>query len=298
MSDTPDIVLCTEDRLEQLTTADEHSVNVGKEDALVSAAFGRLGLRTARVSWSHVGQDWAAPRAAVLRTTWDYFHRFPEFAEWVKHVGSVGRLINPAELVLWNADKHYLFDVENRGFAIPPTRFIEVREHTTLEKLFQETGWTDVVLKPSVSGGARHTYRLGPAEAAAHEQIFHGLLQSESWMLQEFQPRIVTEGELSLILFGGKFSHALIKRPQTEDFRVQLHHGGTYALATPSQAQIDLAEQIVASCDPAPVYARVDFVSDGTNDLLMELEIIEPELFFRFVPEAADRFATAVAAAL
>jgi glutathione synthase/RimK-type ligase-like ATP-grasp enzyme len=201
--------------------------------------------------------------------------------------------------VRWNVDKHYLRDLAERGLNVPVTRFIERGETTSLREAFAACHWNEVILKPAVSGAARHTYRLNAANLDAHKTVLQELLREESMIIQPFLTSVLTQGELSLIVIGGRCTHAVRKIAKPGDFRVQDDHGGTVHPHTPTADEIAFAESAVAACPQSPLYARVDAVRDASGELsLMELELVEPELFFRFHPPAADALAAAIAARL
>lgn len=298
MSTAP-LVLLTEDRYERPVDGSWYVGNIFQEDGLLAESLKKRGIVTERVSWSRPDFDWSQPRAVVVRSTWDYFDRFPEFSEWLDRIEPLVALINPMRQLRWNANKHYLADLQNAGVAIPPTRFVEPGETASLGDVLGECGWSEAVLKPAVSGAARHTYRITPQSAASHEDVFRRLLLDESWMLQPFLTRVMEEGEISLMVFGGRCTHAVRKRAKAGDFRVQDDHGGTVHPHEASREEIDFAERAVRACEPLPSYARVDLVRDDNGRLVvMELELIEPELFLRFHPPAADAFAEAILARL
>ncbi|MCC7423749.1 MAG: hypothetical protein IT428_26085 [Planctomycetaceae bacterium] len=291
----PPLVLLTEDRYERPAHVDWYVGNILQEDALLAEALAKRGIATERVSWSRPDFDWSLPRAVVVRSTWDYFDRYPEFSAWLNRIEPLAALINPIRQLRWNADKHYLADLQKAGVAIPPTRFIEPGESAALTDVLAECGWSEAVLKPAVSGAARHTYRITPQSAAAHEDVFRRLLLDESWMLQPFLKNVMEEGEISLMVFDGRCTHAVRKRAKAGDFRVQDDHGGTVRPHNASREEIEFAERAVRACEPLPAYARVDLVRDDDGRLVvMELELIEPELFLRFHPPAADAFAEAI----
>jgi hypothetical protein len=295
---TIDVALLTESRYEQppLEGRDWYVENILTEDRLVQEALERRGLRVIRLDWATPGFDWSAVRLALFRTTWDYFHRFAEFSAWLERASAQTQLLNPAELIRWNLDKRYLLDLQARGIHIPPTLVIPPGATASLAQLHEQTGWTESVLKPAVSGAARHTYRLDAHNLGVHEPIFQALVAAETMLLQAFQHRIVTQGEMALMVFGGRFSHAILKVAKPGDFRVQDDFGGTVHPYAPSAAEIEFAEQAVAACDPMPAYARVDAFYDNEGQLALgELELIEPELWFRFHAPAADLLAEAVA---
>jgi glutathione synthase/RimK-type ligase-like ATP-grasp enzyme len=249
-----------------------------------------------RVDWARADFDWSRTRCALFRTTWDYFFRAREFLDWLDRVSQQTCLINPAALVRWNMDKHYLADLPDRGIHTVPTRFVEAGSDASLPAILAETGWPEAVLKPVVSGAARHTYRIDAGSAPTHDALFRQLLETEAVMIQPFQRAIVESGELSLMVIGGRYTHAVRKVAGAEDFRVQDDHGGTVHDYTAPPDEIQFAERAVGACDPAPAYARVDMLRDNDGDLaVMELELVEPELFMRLHPPAAEALAEHVA---
>jgi hypothetical protein len=146
-----------------------------------------------------------------------------------------------------------------------------------------------------VSGTARHTYRLHPGNISAHETIFSELISVESMMLQEFQGSVISQGEMAFIQFDGKFSHAVLKRAKAGDFRVHDDYGGSVNVYLASEDEMAFAREVISVCNTVPAYARVDAIWDNNNKLCVsELELIEPELWFRVFPEAAESFADAL----
>lgn len=290
-----DFVVLTDDRYVAPITLDENVQNILTEDGLVLDALKANGYRVTRISWSDPEFNWASTQAVIFRTTWDYFDRFEEWKAWLASTSKLTEMVNPYALINWNMDKHYLRDLNDRGINIPATRYIEIGEETNLKALYHETGWTDCILKPCVSGASRHTYKLNVDTLQEHEEIFQTLIAKEAMMLQPFQKNVVEKGEVSLMVMGGEFTHAVLKVAKPGDFRVQDDFGGTVHLYDPSSEEIAFAEKAVAACDPQPTYARVDIIRDNNDQLaLIELELIEPELWFRLKPEAAEVLAKAL----
>lgn len=284
-----DITLLTESRYHNPVNPNNYVQNILTEDRLMRNALKKKGLRVTRADWADPDFDWTSTSAALFRTTWDYFDRFPEFTRWLNTASTKTRLINPVELIRWNMDKHYLRDLERKGIAIPPTRIIEKGASMTLRELHADAGWGDAVLKPAVSGGGRHTYRVQQDTLEGLESTFQSLITNESMILQPYYRSIETRGEVALMVIGGRFSHAILKRAKEGDFRVQDDFGGTVHPYTPTLAEIEFAEHVVSVCTPQPLYARVDLMfDDNDRPVVSELELIEPEMWFRFHPAAAD----------
>lgn len=283
-----DVILLTEPRYENPVDPTPYQQQILTEDGIVRSALEAQGLRVARVDWSCPNFDWGSTQLAVFRTTWDYFYRIDEFLPWLEQTTTKTQLMNPYSLIRWNLNKRYLLDLEDRGIRIPPTRLVPRGGIWNLMDSFREWDCAELIIKPCVGDTARHTYRIAPADCAAQQVIFNTLCAVEDMLVQPFLTSITVTGEVSLLLFGGKYSHAVLKRAKAGDFRVQDDFGGTAQPYTPTQAELQLAHQCVQACTLQPAYARVDIVYDqeGTP-CVSELEIIEPELFFRFQPAAA-----------
>ena len=265
------------------------------EDAYLTEAFQALGAETMRVDWADVAVDWAAFDAILIRQTWDYFERFDEFSIWLDRVESLTRVFNPVPVMRWNADKRYLPELSDAGVATVPTQVIG-RQHTVpgLAELMDQYGYATAVIKPAVSGAGRETWRIARQQASEHETRWQRLVAQEDMLLQPFMPAIVESGEVSLIVIAGQVTHAVRKIAAPGEFRVQDDHGGTVHAHAPTSVEIALAEQAIAAVQGEVLYARVDLVESSAGPLVMELELIEPELFFRQAPEAAEHLAQAV----
>ncbi|RIV41882.1 ATP-grasp domain-containing protein [Flagellimonas pelagia] len=296
-----DVVVLTDHRYVAPEKRTQYVENVLLEDRLVAEALQKEGLKVTRVSWDDAAFDWSSTRLAMFRTTWDYFDRFDEFSKWFRTASQQTQFINSKKLIDWNIDKHYLKGLSDAGVTIPKTFFVEKGTQTTLQKAFTQAidrfGFRkDIfVVKPCVSGAARHTYKIKKEAIADHESIFQQLISQEAMMLQEFQENIVSEGEISMMLFNGEFTHAVLKIAKPGDFRVQDDFGGSVHEYTPSKEQISFAQKVVNAAPELPVYARVDLFKDNDgNWALAELEIFEPELWFRRNPEAAKTLAKSI----
>ena len=290
-----DVVVLTDARFVNPTEINDSNRTVLLEDDLVLKALEKQGLKTIKLSWDDPNFDWSTTKYALFRSTWDYFYRFDEFSIWLNKASQQTQFLNVESIIRWNIDKHYLQDLINKGIHCPPTEFIEIGEKITLADLYAKHHFNETVLKPAVSGTARHTYRLNPNNLAEHESIFKELILQETMLIQPFQHNIIEKGEISLVVIDGKFTHAVLKVAKVGDFRVQDNFGGTAHEYNPSGDEITFAEKAVNACHPKPIYARVDIFTDNGNQIaLAELELIEPELWFRNNPNAADDLAKAI----
>jgi glutathione synthase/RimK-type ligase-like ATP-grasp enzyme len=293
------IALLTADRyqVERAAPDDWYVGNILEEDRLLAAALATRGIATERVAWSRSDVDWSRFACAVFRTTWDYFERFDEFQSWLDRVEGETRLLNPLDLVRWNLDKHYLADLERAGVDVVPTRFFESGARTTLKEAAHDSGWSEIVLKPVVSACAFQTFRIAASDIDGHEDRWRELVDERAMLVQPFQDGVLEHGEVTVMVLGGEVTHAVVKRAKPGDFRVQDDHGGTVEAHEPGEDEVALALAATAACSPEPVYGRVDMVrgEDG-RPRVMELELIEPELWLRVHPPAAETMAEAIVA--
>jgi glutathione synthase/RimK-type ligase-like ATP-grasp enzyme len=285
-----DICLITEPRYLNRKPGDEYIDNIFADEEALTYIFQIKNLRWIRVSWDDDTFDWSSARFSVFRTTWDYFERLQEFLVWFRKTRHLTRFINSPDLIEWNLDKAYLWDLASRGIPVPSGFYINAGVGIPLADICRLSGWHKFILKPAVSGTARHTYLFGLQELSSIIPVFESLNSTDSMILQEFQESVLTEGEVSLVMLGGRFSHAVRKRAKNGDFRVQDDFGGTLHSYDPEPEEIQLAEKALSHCPVLPLYARVDLIRDKQNNsCVSELEMIEPELWFRRHPEAAAR---------
>ncbi|MGH7628801.1 MAG: ATP-grasp domain-containing protein [Gemmatimonadales bacterium] len=226
-----------------------------------------------------------------MRSTWDYHHRPLEFLRWIERAESAGaRAWNPPSLLRWNLDKRYLAELGRRGVRVVPTVTVPKDSGTGVADALASAGWDDVVIKPAVSASAHGTWRVSRTGAAADAERFAALVRVGDVLIQPYLDA-VERGEWSLCFFGGRYSHAVLKRPRAGDFRVQSELGGEVMPARPEAAVVQRAEEIVALLPTPWLYARVDACALDGALVLMELELIEPTLFFQADPAAPARFA-------
>lgn len=273
--------------------------NILEEDRILSEALVSSGFEVSRVDWANPEIDWRRFDAIVIRQTWDYFERLDEFRTWIDRVEPLTRVINPVEVMHWNCDKRYLIELADAGVPTVSTIVVERQEPVpSLADLLERHGFTDAVIKPAVSGAGRETYRIRGKDTSALEADWQRLVAAEAMLLQPFIPAIIEHGEVSLIVIDGEVTHAVRKIAAEGEFRVQDDHGGTVHAYTPGKREAGVAQTALAAVPGRVSYARVDLVDGADGPLVMELELIEPELFFRRHAGAAGRLAAAVARAI
>ncbi|HEU5062985.1 MAG TPA: hypothetical protein VFT79_07510 [Solirubrobacterales bacterium] len=262
------------------------------DDELLREALAERGCEAASVVWDEARTDWGGFDLCLVRSTWDYHEKHPEFLAWTRAAEAATALRNPAELIAWNSEKTYLRGLAEAGVPTVPTLWVERGSDLDLEGELGARGWEEVVVKPVVDLGAKNLHRVRADEAQA---ALTTVLERGEAMVQPFLPSLEAEGELSLIYIDGAFSHAVRKRPTAGDFRVQSIWGGTMDPADAEPQHVEVAQRALAQLDEPPLYARVDLVTDlEANPALIELELIEPNLYLNTNQTAAKRLANAV----
>ena len=263
------------------------------DDRLLGEALEARGAEALPVVWDREEPAWEELDLCLVRSTWDYHDSHPEFIAWARRVAQATALHNPAELIAWNSEKAYLRELAEAGVPTVPTVWIDRGEDADIEEILAREGWDEAVIKPTVDLGAKNLHRVQAGKGEAAEALA-SVLSRQAAMAQPFLPSLEKEGELSLIYIDGTFSHAVRKHPAPGDFRVQSIWGGTVESATPTPDHLAIADRALAHLNDPPLYARVDLVNDLTgNPALIELELIEPNLYLTTHPSAAERLAEA-----
>lgn len=270
--------------------------NLDAEDADLVPALAAIGIDGVPLVWTDPSVEWASCDLVVVRTTWDYPNKIGAFLDWADRVAAVRPLWSSAAMLRWNTDKRYLRELEEQGVPIVPTRWFERGDRPDLASVAREEGWEEMVLKPVVSAGARRTRLAGPGSMAEGQAFLTEQLTQRAMMAQPYIAEVSTAGELSLLYFNGRFSHAVRKIPAVGDFRVQTEHGGRVLSVAPTAGELGAGQRVLDAIGSETLYARVDLLqtADGV-DRLLELEVTEPSMFLRWDPAAPARFASAIA---
>lgn len=268
------------------------------DDRPLRAALEARGIEAPAAVWDGGEVEAGEFDGCLLRSTWDYHEKHDSFLAWARALGERMPLWNPSDLIAWNSEKRYLRELAAAGVPTIPTRWLERGGEHRLETVLAEEGWEEAVLKPAVDLGARNLRRVRRGDPGAQAAL-EELPARHDAMAQPFLPSVETEGELSLVYVGGRFTHAVRKFPKRGDFRVQPTWGGSVRPAQATSDELAIAELALAQLPVQPLYARVDLVRDPAGaPLLIELELIEPLLFLSQHPPAAEALADAVAAQL
>ena len=269
------------------------------DDRHLIAAFADRGVMARAAIWDDPDEDWASAHAVVLRSTWDYHLRRDQFLEWVDRVSEVTCVFNPPDVVRWNSHKRYLVELAAGGIPTIDSIMISPGQAGDAETQIRARGWTDLVVKPAVSASAHETHRFANDTRGAIAHV-RRLAASGDVLVQPHVQELAKYGEMTLMFIGGSCTHA-VRRPS------RLAHGKAKSEAvirvTPPAGATKMAEEALGAAygrhsgaeDAVAAYARVDLAeASGRGWLLLELELIEPSLFFGHAPEAADRLAGVV----
>ena len=250
------------------------------------------GVEIDAVPWTE-GSELAGYDLVLPLVAWGYHLRYPQWLSFLHDLQARALpVVNPPELLRWNSDKAYLKGLGAKGIPSVPTIEAEALTDADLAAAAELFATPEMVIKPPVSGGAFGTHRIGIGEDIPASE------RGQRMMIQPFLPSIATEGEYAVILFGGDYSHTVVKRPKRGDFRVQPHLGGSTKLCEPPAGARELAKEALAAAPAEATYARVDIVRGPFDKLqIMELELIEPALFLDVAPHGKAAFADALISA-
>jgi hypothetical protein len=257
-------------------------------DAILKAELEKLGASVRVAIWTDGEVEWSASHLTVVRSTWDAHLRVREFEGWLRRIDVQTRVCNPTDKILWNFEKRYLVDLQRRGVAIIPTMYFEAGSHLDLRSTASK--WPHVVAKPSIGGNSFEVRRFHvPTELALLEDHVNGILTRTGALIQRFEDTVNTLAERSLVFIGGEYSHAVRRiafntgdTPDSPEFDHEA-----------AEAEITFATQVLEASDSHSLpFARVDILPGPEGLLLMELELVEPALFFTRSPRSAHKLAS------
>ncbi|MBI1770703.1 MAG: hypothetical protein HYR67_20225 [Bacteroidetes bacterium] len=271
------------------------NTEITSDDHLIVDQLAMHNVEVVSAPWDSTKVNWGDFKAIVFRSCWNYHHKPNEFNVWLEKMNLLNLpFLNPVKVVQWNLHKQYLFELQSKGFAVPPGILIEQNNHTSLQEVMDEKDWDKIVIKPAVSATAKDTWVASRVSLNGAQKRFNESLSQADIIIQKFIPEVLQHGEVSLIYINKHFSHAVLKKPKQGDFRVQNDFGGTVEPLTPSPDIIQQGEKIVHAIDYPLLYARVDGVISNGKLVLLELELIEPVLFLKYSAIAASLMAKGI----
>ena len=274
----------------------DYKTELPNEDDLLLNYLLQKDVEAEIVVWDDKTVNWQAYDLVIIKSTWDYFNKPEQFRSWLKEMESNEiHMLNSTQTVRWNMDKSYLKDIDNAGIPVIPTIWLDKDTYTDLPIVMCQLNAPEIIIKPRISGASKNTFKVNADNVLQVQQQFDELIKHEDFMAQPFMPQIM-EGEYSFIFFNGAFSHAVVKAPHKDDFRVQHYFGGSITPYLPTdtikkQAQF-VADQFASSC----LYARVDGILIEGVLHIIELEVIEPMLYLHFYEKSYDNLLKAIKA--
>lgn len=254
-----------------------------------------MGFQVEPVIWDKC-QDWECYEQIIVRSCWDYTQKYPLFLEVMEQIhSSSASLWNPLSIILDNVKKDYLIELARQGIYTVPTRLMTRDNYDSLSAVMLQENWDSIIVKPMISASGLNTFKVLQEQVESFNSRFKELLDNfHSVLIQPFIPQINTSGEWSIIYFNGEYSHAVLKSPAINDFRVQEEYGGNTVPAKPSSELLEQVERILDTITSPWLYARIDGILIDERFMLMELELVEPHLYMFADPQAPLRFARAL----
>ena len=267
------------------------NASLTESDAVFTRTLTGAGAEIIVAPWNGPFAPFAAADATIIRSTWDYYGVAQDFADWIGRVSAATPLFNAPDLLRWNMGKLYLLELAAAGIETPATRRV-APDADAIVSAMEALQLEQAIVKPVHSGTARglSLVRRGEDEALRRAAAILG----GEGLVQPFLPEIRDVGETSFVFIDGVYSHAVVKRARGGDIRVQAEFGGTAELVEPPDWAIEKARAVLKACPGEALYARIDAVVTARRIVLMEAELVEPELFFTYCPMAADRLAGAL----
>ena len=242
------------------------------------------------VQWKDTAVDWNSYDCAIVRTTWDYTKDVKLFLENLKKIDqSSCQLFNDYSLILWNSDKIYLKELSELDLPVIPTLWKVYTGISQVKEAFATLEVEKLVIKPRISAGAINTFLISKEDLASYQEELK-VLVGEDIMIQPFLKQVKEEGEYSAHFFNGSLSHVVLKKPKSGDFRSQEEFGSDVKLVELSEEQFSFCQLVLSKIKKPWLFARVDFIKNQNGEAsLIELELIEPALYFRYKEGSAAK---------
>ncbi len=264
-------------------------------DGLVTPHLAAQGWQVDEVSWHDQTVDYNEYDIVIVRSTWDYQAHYQAFVDTLQKIDeSSARLENSLALMQWNVSKSYLRDLSDKGISILPTLWFDNFDGPAIKDAFSHFNSPEIIIKPLISANADFTYRLSEEDFLFQQHMLKEAFDGKEFMVQAFEKTIIEQGEYSLFYFNGEYSHAINKRPAKGDFRVQEEHGGELFSIEPTGPMRQLSTAVLKAMPSSALYARIDMLETEHGMAIIEVELIEPSLYFNMDKDSPARFAQAV----
>ena len=274
------------------TTCEKYADLTPDEQVMVTLLRSQ-GVDVRPVVWDSEA-NWNQFELVLVRTIWDYHVKIDKYLSWLDDLSKSGVVVlNPLKVLQWNYHKFYLQELSQKGVPVAESSFIRKGDISRLNEAMANLKTEEVILKPAISATAYGLLKVQKHELSNPSKEVRDLISYNDVIVQEFIEDIQHAGEWSFLYFNGEFSHAVLKRPQVGDFRVQSDYGGTVEVAQPEEAILEQVARALSGIDEDLLYCRIDGMVLNGQFMLMELELIEPELFLK-TEEIRNRFASAI----
>jgi glutathione synthase/RimK-type ligase-like ATP-grasp enzyme len=268
--------------------------NLTASDQLLIPALAKHNIQAFAAVWDDKSINWNEFDYLIFRNTWDYYEKEEAFNSWLSQIEKLGlKTLNSLNIIQQNKHKFYLKNLEESGVKIIPTRFVKKTKDFNLKDLLPKH-WKKAVIKPAFSAGSYLTEVFNTDEIDLVSKKYKAVASQKDLLIQEFIPEIQTFGETSFIFFNKKFSHCVNKKPAENEFRIQVQFGGKYSLIHPNEKLINQAQKIINTFQGNLLYARVDGIVIDNEINLMEVECIEPDLYFNLAENSQESFVNAL----
>ena len=268
--------------------------NLLESESQLIPEFAKYNIIAQAAIWNDKTINWQNFDILIFRNTWDYYEKQIEFDLWLSEIENLGiKTLNSIAIINQNKHKFYLRDFEKLGIKIIPTIFIDKTNDLNLASNIP-SHWQQAVLKPAYSAGSYQTKLFAINNIQEINQEYKPIANQKELLLQQFMPEIKTLGETYFIFFNKQFSHAVNKKPINDDFRIQQQFGGIYKLVQPNLEIIKEAQKIVNFFPDNLLYARVDAIIKDHELYLMEVECLEPDLYFDLAENSIQKFVEAI----
>lgn len=280
-------------------------IHADTESVYLHEALTKRGFKSKIVCWDDPDIEWEKANLVISRTTSTYFSDPPSFLKWAQRVEETSTLWNTSPVMEWNHHKRYLMQLQKNGVPMPETILIPQNTDKPMDSILELVPWDDFVMKPCIaagSGGLRRFSKDSPGlETHFRNLNKHGFKQVYSFgeyefipcdtLVQPYIPEIIEYGEASLIFFGGRYSHSMIKKVKRGDFRAHPIFGAEVREHDPSDEEIRVGVHCLDAVGYPTEYARIDMIPTESMPLVIEVELIDPNLFFDHLPETIESFA-------
>lgn len=276
-----------------LLTCDQLKDSTTDESPLAERIIQNCGWDAKWVSWSSTN-NWNQYSHAIVRTTWDYTHQRELFIGSLQEIENQGvKLLNPLNIITWNSHKAYLLDLQEKGHSVIPSLSLDHVIHQGFLGGIKKWSQDQILLKPFVGASSQDIRSFADSPQGMESLLKYTKGNTEKWFIQPFYNEILN-GEISMIYFNKKLSHALKKVPKPGDFRSQEDYGSQIIPYEPREQECKFASDILDQIAEPLVYARVDFLNIQGSPQLMELELIEPALYFYTHGKSFNNFTMAL----